>query len=96
MSNRYQREKITCIGCDFNFYTIITNNGKTYSWSSNCHDQLSNPRLESTGDFLKELCEIELSDKTTDICFSSKHNLIDIKMYGYIENLWLQAVCISI
>jgi len=58
------KEKITCIGCGFDFYIIITDNGKTYSWGSNCFGQLGNSRLEITDVFLKELCEVELPGKT--------------------------------
>jgi len=66
------KEKITCIGCGYDFYMIVTDNGKTYSWGSNCHGQLGKPRLESTSDFLNEstsdflneLCEVEISGKT--------------------------------
>jgi len=58
------KEKITCIGCGYNHYIIITDNGKTYKWVTSPFSQLGNPRSESTNDFQNELCEVELSGKT--------------------------------
>jgi len=57
-------EKITCISCGFNFYIIITDNGKIYSWGSNYSGQLGNSRLKFTDDYLNELCEVKLPGKT--------------------------------
>jgi len=57
------KEKITSIGCGNDFYMMITDNGKTYSWGLNWAGQLGNSRLESM-DVLKEPCEVELSGKT--------------------------------
>jgi len=58
------KEKITCISCGIDFYMIVTDNGKIYSWGSNYHGQLGNSRSKSTHDFVKELCEVELSGET--------------------------------
>jgi len=56
------QEKITCIANGFNFYMIVTDTGKTYSWGENYLGQLGNSRLKSMRN-LKEPCEVELSDK---------------------------------
>jgi len=77
------KEKITCIGCGHNFYMIITDNGKTYSWGSNCYGQLGNPRLEFRHDFLEELCEVELSGKTIGNLF-----LFKVQSYRY-KDVWI-------
>jgi len=77
------KEKITCIGCGSDFYTIITDNGKTYSWGENWSSQLGNFRLKFTHDYLKELCEVELSGKTIG-------NLFLFKTYSYrYTNVWI-------
>jgi len=77
------KEKITCIGCGFDFYMIITDNGKTYSWGSNFYGQLGNSRLEFTDDFLNEVCEVQLPGKTIGNLFlfethSYRYKNIDI------------------
>jgi len=81
------KEKITCIACGYDFYMIVTDNGKTYSWGTNWCSQLGNSRLESTYDYTKVLCEVELSGKTIGNLFLKNtfyiYRCMDIlKIYG--------------
>jgi len=48
------KEKITCISCGFCFCTVITDNGKIYSWNFDYY-QAAKYKLQSTDDFLKKV-----------------------------------------
>jgi len=78
------KEKITCISCGYKFYTIITDNGKTYSWGLNKFNQLGTSKIKTTYKFLKEICEVELSSKTIgNLFFLKTHSCTykDVRIY---------------
>jgi len=79
------KEEITCIACGFNFYIIINDNGKMYSWGLNNFGQLGNSRVPArcySYDFLSELCEVELPDKTGNLFLFITHS------YRY-KDVWI-------
>ncbi|KYQ47065.1 RCC1 and BTB domain-containing protein 1 [Trachymyrmex zeteki] len=82
------KEKIKSIGCGSDFYLIVTNNDKTYSWGLNKIDDLGMPRQLC---FQKELCEVTtLSGKTiVKIACGTDHTLALTdkgKVYGWGSN----------